>query len=433
MAQVYVALGSNQGQRFKNLLQALKHIKKIPGLQVVRSSSVYESSALLPPLAPEEWNLPFLNAVLEIRYPHRPEDLLKALKDIERALGRKTPLKKWQPRPMDLDILLFEDQIIKTKNLLIPHPGLGKRAFVLSPLKELCPLRIVPGTGGKNLLQLSRSIGDKLPAWMHIVNATPDSFSDGGEMSVEKFYQDLNKLSPDVQIVDLGGESTRPTARPLKPQEEKKRLKPFLKAFFDFYKQRDFAPKISVDTRHGETALWALKEGVDIINDVSGLKDKKMWEVLKNPTSDYVLMHSLSVPVSPVCQLPPTCDVVEEIKNWLSLKIKLLKDRGVDLNRVIFDPGIGFGKSPGQSLEILCRIEEFLDFPVRVLVGHSRKSVMKNFSSPVARERDAESMGISLKLAGLGVDIVRVHKAFQHSRMFLAFQHLKKNAFVLKP
>jgi dihydropteroate synthase len=189
-------------------------------------------------------------------------------------------------------------------------------------------------------------------------------------------------------------------------------------------KGRVFRPLVSVDTRRASTARRALAEGADWINDVSGLADPSMLGILRESQCGYVLMHSLSVPASGKISLPAGTDPVAEIKAWALGKIKELTAAGIDLDRVLFDPGIGFGKTAGQSLELLRRAREFHELPGRLLVGHSRKSFLRLWAGPgpAAAELDIESVALSLRLAASGVDILRVHEPKLHIRARRAFQ-----------
>ena len=409
----YIGLGSNVGNRLQNLEQAVKEMTNA-GLSILKVSPVYENPALLPPKVPEEWNHLFLNATAQIQCDKKtPEQLLSVLKTIEKKLGRgKNP--KWAPRTIDLDILLFDKKIINTPQLKVPHPELKKRNFVITPLKEMQASKA-------KALELFRSLKTKLPTWMYIVNITPDSFSDGGQINLSSFESILKQVSEQyIHIVDLGAESTRPGAIPVSPAEEWQRLLPYIEKFKDFYENKIFRPKLSIDTRHAKTAKKVLDKGVDIINDVSGLT-KEMLELLKKQKVEYVLTHSVTLPANKEKTLPLDKDPVEEIKKWLDKKINILESYNISLDRVIFDPGIGFGKTAGQSLEILKRIKEFHCFPLRIMVGHSRKSFMKSFSPDNPGKRDAESAGISLSLMEKGVDILRVHRADFHARVARGF------------
>ena len=460
----YIGLGSNLGDRLKNLESAAQHIKK-QGFPVLKASPVYETPALLPPTKEADWNRPFLNGVIQVDSGNKsPLELLHFLKSIEKNLGRQQS-PRWAPRVIDLDILLFGKERINTLELKIPHPEIMNRNFVLAPLKDLNPSLKIPflkgpapeannfpslkqsnnekmflsplsetedfslkkeiskavqGKESLRALECFRLLKSKLPAWMYIINITPDSFSDGGKWNLNNFSALLQKISDqNIQIIDLGAESTRPGAKPIPPREEEQRLNPYIELFFNFYKDKIFRPRLSVDTRYSQTARQVAEWGVDIINDVKGLSDQKMLDLLKDIRAEYVLTHSLTIPADPKQTLPIHKNPIEEIKKWLEEKIHILEQNNIPLERIIFDPGIGFGKTADQSLEILKNIEKFYDFPFRIMLGHSRKSFMKIFSPVQPEKRDPESIGISLALAKKGVDILRVHSAELHARAFL--------------
>jgi len=421
---VYIGLGSNMGDRVKNIEKALQEIKK-EKIPVLKVSYLYESPALLPPNAHPTWDRFFLNSVAKIEYPNKnPIELLKCLQNIEKKLGR-TKHKKWEPRIIDLDILLFYEKCLKTKHLTIPHPGLKKRNFVLTPLKEISPLLKIPGDKtGKTILQHHRSLKTILPTWMHIINTTPDSFSDGGTWDLKKFSAYLKNK---IHILDIGAESTRPNATPLTPKTEWQRLKPYIELFSKTYKNQILGPSLSIDTRSPQIIKNTMVNNykINIINDVSGLSPA-MLECIKNYSLDYILMHSLSVPASKQKTLPIDKDPVKEIKTWLKKKLNILQKHNISLDRIIFDPGIGFGKTAQQSLDILKRIEEFYCFPLRIMVGSSRKSFMESFSPKKANKRDIEGFGLSLSLIEKKVDILRVHSAPLYARVIKGYQALNK-------
>ena len=421
---VTIGLGSNIGDRKKHLEWALKELCRQHG-PLLKKSSLYETIALLPPRLVEAWNFPFLNIVIQLECKISPEKLLISLKEMEKSRGRKKSI-KWAPRPLDLDILLFGEEVISTSSLKVPHPEIKNRNFILTPLKEIQPSLKIPGLH-KTVLELSYSLPSKLPTWMHILNITPDSFSDGGQLNQNKFAIVLKELEKHfIPILDLGAESTRPGAEPVSPEEEWQRLEPYLTYFFKFYKTNTFRPKISVDTRHVSTARKAYERGVDIINDVGGLSEE-MLDFLSETSVEYILMHSVTVPADFKKILPLDKNPVEEIKKWLDKKLNSLqKKRKVSLDRIIFDPGIGFGKNKDQSLYILKNLGEFKEFPVRILIGHSRKSFMQNFSPQKASDRDPEGAGISLALLQEGVDIFRVHNAPFQARVARGFLSVEK-------
>ncbi|MGE0634287.1 MAG: dihydropteroate synthase, partial [Pseudobdellovibrionaceae bacterium] len=256
---------------------------------------------------------------------------------------------------------------------------------------------------------------------MAIVNVTPDSFSDGGSYQTEEQFQIyLDEVENDVHYLDLGAESTRPGATLLKPKEEIERLKPFLKTLNQRYHGKTFRPQISVDTRQGDVATWALENGADIINDVSGLTCKTMKALLKKEKFKYVLMHSLSVPADPKNTLDSKEPTVPQLQKWFSQKLDEILDLGVEKSRLILDPGVGFGKTARQSLEIMQDFQKFWCFDIPILIGHSRKSFLSTVTAANPKERDFESTGVSVKLVDRGVEILRVHNPLAHKRACLA-------------
>ena len=410
--KVFLGLGSNLEPRKKTLQKALQKISTLGPIEKI--SSLYETPALLPLKAPTDWNKPFLNMALQMEFQKSPLLLLQQLKSIETALGR--PLEnrqKWAPRPIDLDILLFGDQKISSPELKIPHPELEKRAFVLDPLKDILP----------SFIPKARKHKHHAPLWMAIVNLTPDSFSDGGQFTDDASVSETFKTyeNKGVHIIDLGAESTRPGAAPLSSEEELTRLNPVLNRISEF-SSSSLRPLFSIDTRHIKTAEAALKQGVDIINDVSGLKNLEMLSLLKNSKAAYILTHSLDVPVNLKNTLKE--DPLKALPFWLDEKLELLEKHHISWDHVFFDPGIGFGKNSLQSIRILQNLKIFKDCPVRILIGHSRKSFMKDFSSEPAKFRDPETLGVSFQLIRQGVDVLRLHNPEMHIRAFKGWSHI---------
>ena len=407
--RTYLGLGSNLGDRHANLARAIELLAQRP-LRVERISPVVESPALLPDGALPEWNRPYLNLAVACETEASPETLREWSKEIEQRLGR-SPGPRWSPRPMDVDILLFGDKQLRTESLTIPHPDLRKRNFVLTPLVALHPRLVPPGSGGKTLLDYSRELPNHIPLWMGIVNVTPDSFSDGGRFqrweSVEPLVKSM--LEAGVHLIDVGGESTRPGAAPLSSDREWARVAPILEALQEMRGDDPLGPRICIDTYRPETARRALQLGVDAINDVSGLGSPPMIELAGESGVDFIAMHQLSLPVDPGITVQHDADPSEAVDAWLMEHVELWDKAGLDLNRIIVDPGIGFGKTPGQSLELIRRAGELRRHGFRVLVGHSRKSFLKPFVGDDMTDRDLATAGLSLELCDQGVDILRVH------------------------
>lgn len=414
-----VGIGANVGDRRATLERAAAALALVPGVAGLRASPLYQTPALTPPGAPDSWRRPFLNAVVELRYSGHPRDLLFALKKIERALGRE-PAPRWAPRVIDLDLLHAEGFTASEPKCRVPHPEIEKRAFVLDPWKHLSGER----------LAASRRLRARAPLWMAICNVTPDSFSDGGELAREgallAYFEKLERA--EVAAYDFGAESTRPGAAPVGEAEEWERLAPALAVFRERYRGKFFRPLVSVDTHRAATAVRALEAGAQVINDVSGLADPAMIEALRSSDCHYVLTHSLGVPARRDRALDPSVDPLPELLRWAGEKLEWLHRRGVPSERVWFDPGIGFGKSPEQNLAILRRASELFALPTRILIGHSRKSCLASWGPQPPAERDGYGIGISLHLADLGVEALRVHSAHLHATAFFAHRELHANA-----
>jgi 2-amino-4-hydroxy-6-hydroxymethyldihydropteridine diphosphokinase/dihydropteroate synthase len=415
----FIGLGSSLGDRLSTLERAGAALKNLSGAKHLRVSNVYETPALLPPDAPPDWDIPYLNAAAEMDWQGSLRDLLAALKKTEHDLGR-APAGRWAPRAIDLDILLAEDATCAEDGLKVPHPGLTSRAFALGPLRDLAPEIKIPGVG-KTALEALRALPGGAPVWMGILNLTPDSFSDGGALQTPEAVDETARTyeRAGAWMLDLGAESTRPGAAVLTAQEEWLRLAPALEVLNARFSNRLFRPRLSIDTHRAATAEKALKEGADCINDVSGGADARMAPLIREAGCDYVLMHSLSVPADKNKTLPENRDAALEVRDWARKKIDT---SGLDPARIILDPGLGFGKTARQSLDLLRNFEIFRDLGVRLLCGHSRKSFITRWTSAPPPERDTESVAVSLRMAERGADILRVHAPEKHIRAWRAFQ-----------
>lgn len=425
--KAYISLGANLGTGSGSPLATLeKAAQKLSYLgKKQRFSPLVRTPALLPPGAPDSWRVPFLNGVAELEWDGSPELLLSRLKLIERDLGRE-PAPRWAPRVIDLDLLSLGEERLQTETLELPHREFSRRAFVLTPWKELAPSLRVPGEG-HSLLSLSRQLPQKLPLWMGILNLTPDSFSDGGTLARE---EDIDALlhrweKSGVQAIDLGAESTRPGALPVDSSEEWKRLGPALSRIRERYKDRFFRPLISVDTHHPETAEKAVEAGADFLNDVSGGEDPRMRALAKFAPAGFIAMHSLTVPADPRCILPLESDPVAELLAWAKRKREEFLRAGLSEEKLLLDPGIGFGKSAGQSLELIRRSKELLALPYRWLWGHSRKSFLQGLGAREVHERDGFTLGTSFHLAREGADWIRVHDPALHADAWDAEEELR--------
>jgi len=417
---VLLGLGSNLGDRCDNMEKAIEALAGLPGTSLRRWSTVYESNALLAADSPPMWDKPFLNAAVELSTSLKPLDLLAATQAIEQRLGRVEG-ERWAPRTIDVDLLAYDDETITTPELVVPHVGVRERAFVLAPLAEIVPSRRLPGTS-ETVLQLKRRIDDSLPAWMGVVNVTPDSFSDGGRWLKDDKPTTAQLELLDGNYIDIGGESTRPGAVDVDSETEWRRVAPVLEYLDQHFSGRLLRPKISIDTRSPTTAARAIEAGVSIVNDVSGFANRAMIEILADSRCDLVLMHNLSVPADPSNVLPHDCDPLAVLRSWFGEHLEILERAGIARERVIIDPGIGFGKSAIQSLEIIDRARELMEFDCRVMFGHSRKSYLESMTKVPPSERDPETVAVSANLARRGVEILRVHALDLHRRFWRVYQ-----------
>ena len=383
---------------------------------------------MLPPDAPADWISPFLNIVAECGSAPGPEDLLAAIKDIESSLGRHDA-RRWAPRPIDIDILLYDDRTVSSDTLTIPHPGLLERPFVLTPLAALKPGLDLSLSGlsarKSSALAANRALGREIPLWMGIVNLTPDSFSDGGlnetRAGVEATVGAM--VEAGVHVLDFGAESTRPGATPLTADAEWQRLEPALERTLAKFVDDPLRPRFSVDTYHAEVARRAIDIGIDMINDVGGLEDAAMIELAASSNVEFVAMHSLGLPADPSKILPSEFSAVDQITEWIKRQVERWNSNGIDTDRVIVDPGIGFGKNPVQSLEILRGVDRIKATGQRLLVGHSRKSFMQGLAGNSIAERDLATIGASMALCERGVDIIRVHNVPDHVTAYRGWAH----------
>ncbi len=239
---------------------------------------------------------------------------------------------------------------------------------------------------------------------MGILNVTPDSFSDGGKFNNTNLATEhaLQMLEDGADIIDVGGESSRPGAEEVSLDEEIKRTIPTIEKILE-HKPNAI---ISIDTTKPEVAEAALESGAEIINDISGLADNSMLGVIQKFDATVVIMHMLGNPRS--MQKNPTYkNVVEEIYNYLSSKIKFAKAN--DVTSVIVDPGIGFGKSVNHNYELLKNLAKFQNLEIPLLIGVSRKSLIGKTLNLDVDKRDVATIILETDAVNKGAKIVRTH------------------------
>ena len=242
---------------------------------------------------------------------------------------------------------------------------------------------------------------------MGILNVTPDSFADGGlHFTFEHAVQrGLQMIEEGVDIIDIGGESTRPGAERVSAEEEQRRVIPVIKALAG--KGAD----ISVDTMRASTAKLAVEAGATIVNDVSGgAADEEMFSTVAQLGCNYTLMHwrGHSKEMNSLAQYG---DVVEDVINEVTIQLDKALAAGIAREKIILDPGLGFAKDAEHNWEILNRIDEFTSLGYPVLIGHSRKRFI---GGETPDEREAGTLAISESLVGKGIWAVRVHSVAPH-------------------
>ena len=240
---------------------------------------------------------------------------------------------------------------------------------------------------------------------MGILNVTPDSFYDGGlHFDLADTQKRVDAMVKEgVEIIDIGGESTRPGSKPVTIEEELERVIPAIK-----YIAENYDVPISIDTQKAEVAKEAIEAGAHIVNDVGGLRNEDMISVVSEMNVPIIMMHMQGTPEN-MQKNPQYGDVVEEIKEWLEERISAAEKAGIKRSNIIVDPGIGFGKNLKHNLELLGRLSEFKGMAGGVLLGASRKSFIAMMTGNEKGDRLTGSLSAAIMGVTGGVDILRVH------------------------
>jgi dihydropteroate synthase len=266
----------------------------------------------------------------------------------------------------------------------------------------------------------NQSISFDIPKVMGILNVTPDSFSDGG-----KYYSEnsainyaLNMIDDGADIIDIGGESTRPGSDAVSLEDELQRTIPVIKKLVEL--KKDLI--ISIDTTKSEVARQALDSGASIVNDISGLTfDDKMISVLNSYNAGIVIMHIKGNPKT-MQQNPHYLDVVKEVKDFLSQQSNKATQYGID--KIIIDPGIGFGKRVEDNFELIKRLEEFQSIGYPVMIGLSRKSFLGKTLNLNVDERDNATLIMETASVLKSARIIRTHNVQYCTQMVKLVSHI---------
>ena len=253
---------------------------------------------------------------------------------------------------------------------------------------------------------------------MGVLNVTPDSFSDGGKyLSFDAATAHAAQLIEyGADILDIGAEATGPNSKPISADKEFARLKKILPVI------KSLGVPISIDTYKPEVAAKALKLGADVINDIRGLKDSLMIDVAKKFNAPVIVMHN---------EKCSDGDIVEDVKKFFRRTLENCAARDFDTTKIIFDPGIGFGKTYEDDMTILRRLDELKNLDgqeIPLLIGVSRKRVIGRATGLKIDERDEATGALCVHAIGKGVDVIRVHNVKMISRMRLMADVLLKEA-----
>lgn len=426
MPAIYIALGSNLGDRAANLHRALDWLHEFAPIQT--TSFLYETPPAYLLDQPK-----FLNAVCQIQSDLAPYDLLAALKQAEQTLGR-VPGVRYGPRVIDLDILFYDDLHLQSPTLDIPHARLAERDFVLQPLCDIDPDLRHPVLG-QTVQELWRAldvpplpkvmpIGSRLWTWgektyvMGILNVTPDSFSgdgllqDGNAVVDRAVAQAQQLVAEGADCLDVGGQSTRPGHTLVSVDEEIARVTPVIRALVE-----TVDVPISVDTFRSEVARAALDAGARMINDVWGLRfAPDLAEVAARAYVPLAVMDNRMQPVdSDYAHIvgaarPVEGDLIQDIRRQLAAALARAQAAGLPRWLQIVDPGYGFGKSLAQNLALIRRLDELAAWGYPLLIGPSRKgSIAKVLGDLPHDELMLGTISACVLAAAHGASLLRVH------------------------
>ena len=425
---VYIlGLGTNLGARLENLRIAVNKLKTHPNIQVTQYSKIYLTKAITPENSPKSWDIDFFNMAIEITTTLQPLELLQITQCIEIEIGRAPDHEFWSPRLIDIDILACQNTVVDKPQLTIPHKLLLDRNFALGPLLEIYPEWLHPLhprvdlQNHLNKMPLLVSLPYRLTGtqFMGIVNLTPESMSGKQTLKNEQAIWDhmTHLVNQGAEIIDIGAESTRPDATPLSSEEGWSRLEPFLNQLEIWLNspQLLIQPKISIDTYHAETVKKLMGYPIDMINDVYGTEIESMLPYLIQGSLTYIFMHHCGAAGSKY--LSDQISASEQVIQYGQTKMKELIEPGLSKEKLVYDIGIGFGKTTEQAQEIIQNIDEIKKaFDIPLLIGHSRKaSALPKVAHIPPQERDEETAKLSRYFIDQGIDYLRVHQPNQMS------------------
>ncbi|MBP9780169.1 dihydropteroate synthase [Candidatus Gracilibacteria bacterium] len=415
---IYLGFGSNLGNRIEHIEGAILTLQKDGIIFNYKKSSYYRTEPI------DADGGFYLNCVIESSTDLSSKELLASILRTEEKHGRKR-YRYHNSRTIDIDILLYNTIIIQDQNLKIPHPQIQNRSFVREPLLEINPEIIIPGIGklietldpNQSIQKISKK---QLPwkgkrAIMGILNITPDSFYDGGKFSaIEQAIPQLHKLLQEgADIIDVGGQSTKPGHTTISPEEEIQRLEPVISEIRRLY------PEIllSIDTFYPEVIGRLRKYNIDIINDVSdtGKLNMDMIQIAKEIGATYIVTSHASN--------------IESILESFSQKEKIMLDFG--FKDYIFDPGFGFGKTVEENFTLLSELGLLQKLNVPILVGISRKSMIYKSLRITADEALNGTTVIHTLALQNGAHLLRAHDVKEAKETLNLFERYENNTIHL--
>ena len=254
---------------------------------------------------------------------------------------------------------------------------------------------------------------------MGVLNLTPDSFSDGGKhLDVEGAITHAREMAAaGADIIDIGGESSRPGATPVSAEEELRRVIPVIERLSDLF--------VSIDTTKAVVAERALAAGARIVNDISALRfDPRMVDVVRDSGAGLVLMHMQGTPET-MQENPQYADVVSDVRGFLTSRVAFAVDHGIEKRQIAIDPGIGFGKTVEHNLKLLAHLDEFRSIGCAVMVGTSRKGFI---GKVLDREPHDRAWGTAATVAwsvAQGANVVRVHDVAEMAEVVLMIEAIR--------
>ncbi len=412
-AMIFIALGANTPSPFglphQTMRWAVLQLHAY-GIEVVQQSRVYITEPV--PISAQPY---YYNQVVQVNTRLSPDAVMRFLLEIETRTGRQRREIN-ASRPLDLDIIAYDNSHIITQMVHIPHPRMHERLFVLRPIQDIASHWVHP-TLQLSVQQMIASAPQyyceplgHMPQVMGVLNVTPDSFSDGGQFDGTEaaLVQAVTMMDEGAFCIDIGGESTRPNAPEISPHDEQARIVPVLKQLVPLAHAR--GRRISVDTRHASTMEAVIKLGVDIINDVSALThDDRSLDVVAQSRADVILMHMRGTPAT-MMSLAHYDNVVMDVHRYFEQRIAACEAAGIAPSRITLDPGLGFAKTAAHNMQLIHNIAHLKTLGCPVLIGASRKSMIARIAGECdAQQRIGGSVALALQAQTHGANWLRVH------------------------